>query len=74
MHLKQTYATSVTSTPKTIETPLLHPLTKLKLTPKNIEKTIENFLSLSQDIINPDREKAQNSKLSFLNISQEEVQ
>ena len=72
---KQSYAKKVTSTPKTVETPLLHPMTKLKLTKKNIEKTIQNFPSLEQIIPSPDCTKAQNPKLnsSSLKTSQEDV-
>ena len=54
IHPKQTYAKTVTSTPKTVEAPFLHPMTKLKLTKKNIEKTIQNFPTLKQVIPTPD--------------------
>ena len=40
---KQSYAQSVTSTPKTVQSPFLHPLTKIKLTKLNIKKIIQNF-------------------------------
>ena len=50
-------------------------MTKLKLTKKNIEKTIQNFPTLEQVIPTPDCIKTKNSKLNPtpLNISQEEV-
>ena len=75
IHLKQTYAKTVTSTPKTVETPFLRTMIKLKMTKKNIEKTIQNFPTLEQVIPTPDCIKTQNSKLNptSLNISQEEV-
>ena len=75
IHPKQTYAKTVTSTPKTVETPFLYPMTKLKLTKKIIGKTIQNFPTLEQVIPTSDCIKTQNSKLNqtFPNISQEEV-
>ena len=50
-------------------------MTKLKLTKRNIEKTIQNFPTLEQVIPTPDCIKTQNSKLNPTspNISQEEV-
>ena len=40
---KQSYAQSVTSTPKTVQPPFLHPMTKMKITKQNIKKTTQNF-------------------------------
>ena len=75
IHPKETYAKTVTSTPKTVKTPFLHTMTILKLTKKNIEKTKQNFPTLEQDITTPDCIKTQNSKLNStsLNISQKKV-
>ena len=50
-------------------------MTKLKLTKKNIEKTIQNFPSPEQNFPSPNCTKAQNPKLNSksLNTSQEDV-
>ena len=40
---KQTYAKAITSTPKTSQPHFLHPLTKMKLNKKPIERNNENF-------------------------------
>ena len=54
---KPTYAKTITSTPKNTEPQHLHPMTKLKLSKKNIEKTIENFPTLQQNTTSPHSEK-----------------
>ena len=70
---KPTYAKTITSTPENTQPQHLHPMTNLKLSKKNIEKTIENFPTLQQNTTYLHSEKSLNpeSNLISLNTSQE---
>ena len=72
---KPTYAKAITSTPKTNDTPFFHPLTKLKLTQKNLQKSTQNFPSLNQDSNNTQSEQIENTDLNSTipNNNQEEI-
>ena len=73
---KQTYAKTITSTPKRPQPPILHPSTQVKLVKQNIKKNTQNFPPLSQNPTTQTKEEEKlnlNPNLSSLNITQEEA-
>ena len=73
---KQTYAKTITSTPKRPQPPILHPSTQVKLVKQNIKKNTQNFPPLSQNPTTQTKEEEKlnlNPNLSSLNITEEEA-
>ena len=72
---KQSYAQTITSTPKKPLTPFLLPSTKTKLIKQNIKKTNQNFPPLTQSPTTLSKEKNSNpnSNISSINLSQDEA-
>ena len=66
---KPTYTKMITSTPKNTEPQHLHPMTKLKLSKKNIEKTIQNFPTLQQNPTSLHSEKSQNPESNSTSLT-----
>ena len=56
---KQTYAQTITSTPKRPQPPILHPSTKVKLVKQNIKKSTHNFPPSAKTPL-PKRKKKKN--------------
>ena len=63
---KQSYAQTITSTPKTNQPPFLHPSTKVKLTKQNIKKTTQNFPPLNQNPITLTKKKSKSQHQSII--------
>ena len=72
---KHTYAKAITSTPKTSQPHFLHPLTKMKLNKKPIEKNNENFppLEPNNQIQNNEDIAPPKSITTSPNVSEEDV-
>ena len=72
---KQTYAKAITSTPKTSQPHFFHPLTKMKLNKKPIEKNNENFPPLEpNDQIQNNKDIAPPKSITTSpNVSEEDV-